>query len=341
MNSPRPIEIVGGGLAGLALGIALRRAGVPVTLFEAGQYPRHRVCGEFIAGLRPETVEILGLAEHLTDACPKSEVAWFHESRPILRQTLPEPALALSRHTLDARLADAFVSAGGQLRTGERCELRAAPPGRVFATGRRRAASRWVGLKLHARALPLAADLEFHLGRHAYVGLCAVDGGRVNVCGLFRQQPGAAGGRTGALVAHLRASGLTQLAARLDEADICDDAHCAVAGVGFGRAGVARGRLELGDAFALIPPFTGNGMAMAFESAAEALPPLFAWSHGRLSWETSVRDTRERLQRRFRLRLASSAALHPLLLSPQSQPWIARAAGRGWLPLRPLYRALH
>ena len=28
MNSPRPIEIVGGGLAGLSLGLALRRAGV-------------------------------------------------------------------------------------------------------------------------------------------------------------------------------------------------------------------------------------------------------------------------------------------------------------------------
>ena len=50
-----PIEIIGGGLAGLSLGLALRRGGVPVTLHEAGEYPRHRVCGEFITGLDPAT----------------------------------------------------------------------------------------------------------------------------------------------------------------------------------------------------------------------------------------------------------------------------------------------
>ena len=57
----RGVEIVGGGLAGLSLGLALRRAGVPVTLHEAGEYPRHRVCGEFIAGLDERTRARLGL----------------------------------------------------------------------------------------------------------------------------------------------------------------------------------------------------------------------------------------------------------------------------------------
>jgi 2-polyprenyl-6-methoxyphenol hydroxylase-like FAD-dependent oxidoreductase len=47
-TSTKPITIVGGGLAGLTLGIGLRRRGVPTTLWEAGHYPRHRVCGEFI-----------------------------------------------------------------------------------------------------------------------------------------------------------------------------------------------------------------------------------------------------------------------------------------------------
>ena len=38
MNVPRPITIVGGGLAGLSLGIALRRAGVETQIIEAGHY---------------------------------------------------------------------------------------------------------------------------------------------------------------------------------------------------------------------------------------------------------------------------------------------------------------
>jgi len=40
------VQIVGGGLAGLTLGLRLRQFGVPVDLYEAGSYPRHRVCGE-------------------------------------------------------------------------------------------------------------------------------------------------------------------------------------------------------------------------------------------------------------------------------------------------------
>jgi 2-polyprenyl-6-methoxyphenol hydroxylase-like FAD-dependent oxidoreductase len=30
------MEIIGGGLAGLSLGLALQRAGVPVTIYESG-----------------------------------------------------------------------------------------------------------------------------------------------------------------------------------------------------------------------------------------------------------------------------------------------------------------
>ena len=50
MPAAKPIQIVGGGLAGLTLGIALRKKEIPVAIFEAGNYPRHRVCGEFISG---------------------------------------------------------------------------------------------------------------------------------------------------------------------------------------------------------------------------------------------------------------------------------------------------
>ena len=51
MTAVQSVRIVGGGLAGLSLGIGLRRAGVSTEIFEAGDYPRHRVCGEFVTGL--------------------------------------------------------------------------------------------------------------------------------------------------------------------------------------------------------------------------------------------------------------------------------------------------
>src|SRR5262249_29714111 len=64
----KPITIIGGGLAGLTLGIGLRRQGIPATIWEAGHYPRHRVCGEFISGDGQDSLKRLGLWEHIVEA---------------------------------------------------------------------------------------------------------------------------------------------------------------------------------------------------------------------------------------------------------------------------------
>ncbi|MBW8781560.1 MAG: FAD-dependent monooxygenase [Verrucomicrobia bacterium] len=338
---PQPIEIVGGGLAGLSLGLALCRAGVPVRVLEAHGYPRHRVCGEFITGLDVRTIDRLGLAPFLADARPHREVAWFHRHRLLRRQTLPDPALALSRHALDERLAHAFVCAGGELRTHARADLAEAPAGRVFATGRRPVPSDWIGLKCHVHGLTLSAGLELHLGDHAYVGLCAVEGDRVNISGLFRQHSGLAVSRATALPSYLRSCGLDALADRLASADIDAGSWSAVAGLGFDRPAAPADRLVIGDTFAMIPPFTGNGMAMAFQSAADALGPLLAWSRGEADWTATIRVTRHRLRRRFRVRLASAAMLHPFLFHPQGQRCLAAASHTRILPINTLYGALH
>ena len=175
-GSAQTVEIVGGGLAGLALGLGLQRAGVPTIVHEAHDYPRHRVCGEFITGLDAATIARLEIAPLLADALLHSRVTWNRRGRRFRSQILPVPALGLSRHALDARLAERYVSAGGDLRVNARIAADGCPPGRVLANGRRRLRSPWFGLKIHARGLRLDGDLELHLGRRAYVGLSGVEG---------------------------------------------------------------------------------------------------------------------------------------------------------------------
>ncbi len=350
MTLPRPIEVIGGGLAGLSLGLALRRAGVPVTIFEAGSYPRHRVCGEFITGLSPDTISRLGLREFLGDALRHREVAWFiaTEDRgvgPARIQRLPSPALGLSRHALDDRIATAFVAAGGELRTGVRVAMDdEAVEGRVVATGRRRSRGHagWMGLKFHVLGLDLARDLELHLGDEAYVGLSRVEGGATNVCGLFRRRELCAKGAD-LLLGYLQAAGLTALAARLSAAKIEAKSFCAVAAVDFDRTVSATTDevLRIGDASAMIPPFTGNGMAMAFQSAEAALDPLLAYARGETDWAFACRCIHRALRRRFRLRLASAHLVHPFLLQPRRQRVLASLNRTRLLPLSPLYAALH
>src|SRR5688572_11348698 len=98
----KTITIIGGGLAGLTLGIGLRQRDVPVQVIEAGHYPRHRVCGEFISGNGLETLERLGLRKKLVEAgaIPAQSAAFFSERKQTLFQPLPKPALCLSRYTL-------------------------------------------------------------------------------------------------------------------------------------------------------------------------------------------------------------------------------------------------
>src|SRR5689334_22269435 len=110
MMNPRQMTIVGGGLAGLTLGIGLRREGVPVTLWEAGHYPRHRVCGEFISGHGQDALARLGLIGTLerAGAIPARTVRFCSARFAGARRQLPRNALCLPRDRMDAALANLF-----------------------------------------------------------------------------------------------------------------------------------------------------------------------------------------------------------------------------------------
>lgn len=332
----RTVEIVGGGLAGLALGAGLSSRGVPVRLTEAGRYPRHRVCGEFITGLDPETSEALGLHEILAGALPARRVSWFQAERRILRRDLPEPAMCLGRDRLDQSLAAAFVAHGGRLQTGRRAETRPGP-GRILACGRRPwAGSPWIGLKQHFQSLALQDDLELHFGRRSYVGLTRVGDDTVNVCGLFHRP--VAGGKN-ALLDSLHAAGLGVVAERVAAAIPLEGTACAVAGLGYGRTATIPA--AIGDHESLIPPFTGHGMTVALQGAALALEPLESWSRGYCSWDAAVRVLRARMRQRFGRRLAWARAMHPWLLDTRRRAVLRTLSRCGVLPFAFLYHLSH
>ncbi|HEY5792969.1 MAG TPA: hypothetical protein VIS74_06700, partial [Chthoniobacterales bacterium] len=210
----RGITIAGGGLAGLSLGIGLLRRGIPVELHEAGSYPRHRVCGEFICGVSPATLESLGIHESLAGSRRLSSAAWFRRGERLLEAPLERPAWGISRYELDNRLRRQFQKAGGDLR--ERSRLKnESREGLVWSAGRRPERGNWLGLKCHVRGLALDHDLEMHLGRGGYAGLSRIEDGRVNVCGLFRKRAGLEGRGSELLLAYLRAGGLEILAGKI------------------------------------------------------------------------------------------------------------------------------
>ena len=334
----RAVEIIGGGLAGLGLGIALRREGVPVTIHEAGHYPRHRVCGEFITSLDRRTMQALQLEEVLAQARPARVVAWCEDGQPEIVHQLPQAALCLSRLVLDQAMAERFVGLGGDLRTGSRGadSLR---PGTVHASGRQPCAeSRWVGLKQHFRRLELRHDLEVHFGNGGYIGLTKVDDETINVCGLLRR--GSAHLKQ-SLAAVAAEAGFRALALRLSEAEPVPQSACAVAGLDYRTRRSDRRAMRIGDRGTMIPPFTGHGMTIALQGAAASAPHLAAWARGDASWPRACASVRRIQRSTFGLRLRVARLVHPLLLLPRVRSSARALHRRSVLPVGLLYRLMH
>ncbi len=333
MAAKKPITIIGGGLAGLTLGIGLRQREVPVKLIEAGHYPRHRVCGEFISGRGQESLARLGLLDLFAQAGAVSArtTAFFSATKSTAPRSLPSPAVCLSRFTLDVALAEKFRALGGELQTGTRAPVEDISEGVVRATGRRvqtgQGDARWFGLKIHARNVTLAADLEMHVSPRGYVGLCRINGGEVNICGLFHKCADDGGG-TNHSRDLLRGPPGSPLRERLAAADFDENSFCAVAGISLcPQRAAARAGICVGDAITMIPPVTGNGMSMAFESAELAVTPLAAWSSDKSSWNTARETIARDCDAAFARRLAWAKWLQRLVLTPALQnPLVAIAA---------------
>jgi len=321
----KTITIIGGGLAGLTLGIGLRRAGIPVTIWETGRYPRHRVCGEFISGRGQGSLQRLELWKPIQQAgaAMAHTVAFFSPTRESAVRPLPQPALCPSRLVLDALLAERFQQLGGDLRQSQPWPGADFAEGIVRASGRRSRPVengwRWFGLKVHAENVSLTADLEMHLSPAGYVGISRLPKNAVNVCGLFRRAKSAHEPPKPwwqMLCGHRR----SLLHERLQQAIIDESSFCSVAGLPLHPQRAAE--LEeccIGDALTMIPPVTGNGMSMAFESAELAVEHLAAYSRGEASWKTARQRIASACDEQFAQRLRWAKWVQWLMFSPLAQ----------------------
>jgi 2-polyprenyl-6-methoxyphenol hydroxylase-like FAD-dependent oxidoreductase len=130
------------------------------------------------------------------------------------------------------------------------------------------------------------------------------------------------------------------LAERIRSAEPDHESFCTTAAtLGDWRIPFSR-RVRLGDACATIPPFTGNGLAMALQGAGLAVEPLVAYAHGGVTWEATATRIASAQRSRFRRRLALAALIHPFFLERRRQSCLAAVVGSGLVPFGVFYAAL-
>lgn len=327
------LVVIGGGPAGTAAAIAAARNGLRVRLFEAGRFPRHKVCGEFVSA------ESLGLLRDLLD---KPHAALLQEAVRIGKtrlfvdgQTLAtevEPAAAsIPRFDLDAVLWKAAQAAGveacSQVKVLEisqngsfsvstssgdvetRAMINASGRWSNLSAPRKQAKEKWIGLKAHfAEANPAASvDLYFFAG--GYCGVQPVGDDRVNACAMVRADVACALPEVLELHPELKARSR-------DWQRVMDPVS--VAPLFFETPQPVRdGVMMAGDAAGFVDPFVGDGISLALRSGALAGECASKFVLGAASSKDALKRYEAEYQSRFASVFRSSSRLRELLTWPR------------------------
>ena len=353
--------VIGGGPAGAAVAARLAAAGRAVVLCERDAQPRPQVCGEFISASAVEELRDLGVAPMRLGA------AEIRRARVVVEDLkadagLPFAAYGLSRTRLDASLLDLAVRHGAEVWRGAGVRSLTRSDGGTWQTllgdGRRvqsrtvvlasgkhelrghqrvwKVASNCVGFKMHWRLLTeqeaaLGSGIELFLYRNGYAGLQPIEAGIANLCLVMSATTFRTCGMSfAAALGHLRQL-IPALDERLREATPLWANPASIARLPYGylcrASDCADDLYRVGDQVAVIPSFTGEGIAIALRTARLAAEAVVAGVTSRnyvaaarrhVRWPMRVASLLETLTRRQVvarpvLSVARSAGVLPVL----------------------------
>lgn len=351
------VVIVGGGLAGGAAAAMLARAGQRAIVFEREAGPAHKICGEFLSGEAQQYLVRTGLDLDLLGGHAISRLRLVR-GEAVAETTLPFRGLGLSRRRLDEALLEHAARCGAEIHRGHDIRVlpsqsavrvdvegigvaRWTPDTVLLATGKhdvrglRRSlitpAEDLVGLKMHfkldtAQSEALSGVVEVIVFTHGYAGLQLVEGGRANLCLLTdRSHFQQSGGTWEGLLRDLMADS-PHLRRRLVRSTPLFDRPLAIFRVPYGfvhqpSAHDPPNVYRLGDQVAVIPSFSGDGMAIALHSAALAVQSHLSGSSARAFHETMRADVARQVARASALYRFGRSAPGQAVLIPLARAW--------------------
>lgn len=277
--------IIGGGVAGLCAGIRLGELGRQSLIIESGDYPSHKVCGEFFS---PSCLSIL---ERWDIQTIKIQQAEYYFDDQLFIYPFPVSFGSLSHYSFDPLLVERATKATiltntkvihlenvndryvMTLSNGEkyRTENLIIATGKLDYFRKQITEFKYQGIKAHFEGNTKSNSLKMFLFKDCYLGMSPIEHGKTNIACLVKMKQYKTWNSPSDFIKHLRSQNkeldriLSQLNLIFNEWMTAPIPHFGIK---------AKTNWEnvyfIGDAIGAIPPATGNGLALAITSGVMA-----------------------------------------------------------------------
>lgn len=362
------VIIIGGGLAGLSAACSLSQKGKEVLLLEKSDYPRHKVCGEYVSKEVLPFLKSIGFNPFDLGAVDISEFSLFDEKGYRVDSPLPLGGFGLSRYAFDHGLSQLALKSGCTIEKKYVTEvLRKSDHFRVMtksgesyeaklvlgAFGKRSNLDKtldrpfmnkkapYLAAKYHVRGDFPAERVGLYHFEGGYCGVSMVEGGELNICYIVNYDQFK---RYGDLVVFeeevLKVH--PKLGPILSNSIMSFERRLAISQISFeNKSRSEMGMLMLGDTAGMIHPLCGNGMAMAIASAQMASELAGQYLDGTIGLDLMTANYRRHWRNKFGNRMKASKVFNYFFYRPRIFSGGIRLLQKMPVLLPPLIRLSH
>ena len=313
------IIVIGGGLAGLCNAIHLSKLGKKVLLIEKNEYPKHKVCGEYISNEVLPYLDFLEVNPFDFGAVRINKFQLSTTKSNIISAKLPLGGFGISRYTFDLVLSEkakengvtilqdvvlniTFLKDVFQVETkdnniftskitigafGKR-SLLDVKMGRNFIQKK----SPYLGVKIHVKGNFKEDLVALHNFKGGYCGVSKVENNAINLCYItnyatFKQYKNIEDFQEQVVFKNNYLKEIFHSSEALFEKPL------SISQISFEtKKPVENHILMCGDSAGMIHPLCGNGMSMAIQSAQLASKLILNYFNGKI-------ETRKELEKQY------------------------------------------
>lgn len=294
MKKLEKVVIVGGGLAGLTAAIHLSKMGIQSLLIEKNDYPKHKVCGEYISNEVVPYYKWLGIDLSELNPTSISKLNFSAPNGKMIQCDLPLGGFGVSRYALDYFLykkakefgvqiiqdcVDTVLFANGEFEISTLKNNKFLAKIVIGAFGKRsvldhklnrdfiKKKSGWMAVKAHYLGEYPSDLVGLHNFDGGYCGVSKVENDIINICYLVQYESFKRFKNLGDFQNQILEKN-PQLHLILQKSEMIFESPLTISQVSFDKKPTVDNHiLMIGDTAGLIHPLCGNGMAMAIHGA--------------------------------------------------------------------------